>query len=130
MALSLYDIKNILNPKRYDGPVDDFRLIDSWAEYDENSHADIDEKPLKYLCYEIEVMNPETGEKERVYKALKFARVIRLPKSAKQSKSLMDMQSQILSGVWEMGCNLVTIIANIIDPVPLGLLFLYGVQGV
>ena len=130
MALSLYDIKNILNPKKFNGPMDDFRLIDSWAEYDESSGKSIDEKPLKYLCYEIEVINPETGEKEHLFKAIKFARVIRLPKSAKQSTSLMDMQAQVLSGTWELGYNMVTIIANIIDPVPLGLLFLYGVQGV
>ena len=96
MALSLYDIKNILNPKRYDGPVDDFRLIDSWAEYDESSKAPIDKRPLKYLCYEIEVMNPETGEKEHLFKAIKFARVVRLPKSAKQSTSLMDIQAYII----------------------------------
>jgi len=75
-------------------------------------------------------MNPETGEKMHFFKAIKFLRVIRLPKGAKQSTSLMDMHAEILAGTSESAINLVTLIANIIEPVPLGLLFLYGVQGI
>uniref|UniRef100_UPI0026DCEAC1 serine-rich protein n=1 Tax=Lachnoclostridium phocaeense TaxID=1871021 RepID=UPI0026DCEAC1 len=85
---------------------------------------------LEYLCYELEVMNPDTGERTHFYKAIKLARVIRVPANAKQSTSFMDMQMQILSGVHERGLNMVTIIANVIKPVAIGLLYLYGVQGV
>jgi hypothetical protein len=131
MKLSPYDIRRILRGnEKASNPADDFRLIDSWAEYKEDGKETENERPLEYLCYEIETIDPETGEKLHVYKALKFARVLRLPKDSKQSTSLMDMHSQILSGAYEQGYNLVTIIANIIDPVPLGLLYLYGVQGV
>jgi hypothetical protein len=130
MKLAPYDIKRILRGNKSEVPVDDFRLIDSWAEYDENSKESENERPLEYLCYEIEVIDPETGESQHVFKALKFARVIRLPKDSKQSTSLMDMHAQILSSCYEQGYNLVTIIANIIEPVPLGLLYLYGIQGV
>jgi hypothetical protein len=130
MKLAPYDIRKILRGNRTTNPADDFRLIDSWAEYDENGNETENERPLNFLCYEIETMDPETGETLHVYKALKFARVLRLPKDSKQSTSLMDMHSQILSGAYEQGYNLVTVIANIIDPVPLGLLYLYGVQGV
>lgn len=42
----------------------------------------------------------------------------------------MDMHTQIIAGANENAYNLVTVIANIIKPIPLGLLFLYGVQGV
>lgn len=128
--LSYHEIKQILRPHCSTVPTDDFRLRDSWAEYDEASSTAVHERPLKYLCYEIECINPETGEKLHFFKAVKFLRVIRLPKGAKQSTSLMDMHTQVLAGANENAYNLVTVIANIIRPVPLGLLFLYGVQGV
>ena len=128
--LSYHEIKQILRPHCSTVPADDFRLRDSWAEYDEASSKAVHERPLKYLCYEIECINPETGEKLHFFKAVKFLRVIRLPKGVKQSTSLMDMHTQVLAGANENAYNLVTVIANIIRPVPLGLLFLYGVQGV
>lgn len=131
MALSLYEIKKILNPKTNATPSDDFRIIDSWAEYeDSESVHDPEKKTLEYLCYELEAMNPDTGEIHHYYKAIRFARVIRLPAGAKQSEAFMDMQQQILTGVYENNINLITVIANMIKPVALGLLYLYGTQGV
>ncbi|MFR1888482.1 MAG: serine-rich protein [Anaerostipes caccae] len=127
--LSIYDIKNILHPKINETPEDDFRIIDSWAEYEEGS-KDPTERPLSYLCYELEAVDPQTGMSYRFYKALKFVRVIRLPKGAKQSEAFMDMHSQILSAMYSNNCNFITVIANVIKPVPLGLLYLYGIQGV
>lgn len=127
-TLSPIDIRRILSNRRNEMPVDDFRLIDSWAEYDDGPSEN--ERPLKYLCYEIEVINPDTGETQHLYKALKFLRIRRLPREAKQSTSLMDKQAHILSSVYENQYNMVTVIANIIQPQPLGLLYLYGVQGV
>lgn len=129
MALSAIELKNLLRKQ----PVrnsDDLRVIRSWAEYEKAKEAGKDdERPLKYLMFEMEVKEGD-GAITHVFKAIKFVRVIRLPKSAKQSTSFMDMHSQVLSGIYEKGANLITIIANMIDPVPLGLLFLYGVQGV
>lgn len=127
--LSVFDLKRILNRSKPTA-TNDIRIVDSWAEYDETEKCSIEERKLKYLCYELETMNPETGEQQRIYKALCFARVIRLPKDAKQSLSFMDMHEQLLSGVYERQYNMVTIICNIIRPVALGLLYLYGVQGV
>ena len=128
--LSYYDIKNILRgTDKNVSPSDDFRIIDSYTIYEDSKGKKPSSRKLEYLCYEIESINPETGEKLHFYKALKFVRVIRLPKSAKESTSFMDMQQQILSGVYQGGYNLVTVIANIIEPEPVGLLFLYGVQG-
>lgn len=128
--LSLFDIKKILSPSRDYMPEDDFRIIQSWAEYDDSSSKTPEERNLDYLCYELEVMNPDTGERTHFYKAIKMARVIRLPANAKQSTAFMDMQEQVLAGVHEQNYNLITVIANIIRPVALGLLYLYGVQGV
>lgn len=109
-------------------PEDDFKILDSWTESDDNVNPS--KAKMNYLCYKIATIDPETGKKTILYKAVKFARVDRLPKSAKQSTSFMDMQSQVLSAVYEQGYNLVTIIANVIRPIPEGLMYLYGVQGV
>lgn len=127
MALSLKEVKQILNPVKTTMPSNDFNLLDVWTEYDGGNAKS---SKLSYMCFEIETMDPNTGEKHHLYKALKFARVERLPKSAKQSTSFMDMMSQVLSAAYEQGYNMITVIANIIEPVPIGLLFLYGVQGV
>ena len=89
--LSLFEIKKILSPQTDYLPEDDFRIIQSWAEYDETSSKTPEERTLNYLCYELEVMNPDTGEITHFFKAIKFARVCRLPASAKQSLALMDM---------------------------------------
>lgn len=129
MGLSVFDIRDIIRPKSVSMPADDFRILDSWIEVDKNASTSVPTTPLKYLCYKIEVMNPGTGEKNTLYKALKFYRVERLPKSAKESKSFMDMHSQILSALYENNTDFVTVIANIMEPA-FGLLFLYGVQGV
>jgi hypothetical protein len=102
---------------------DDINVIRSIVEYAE------DNKTMKYIIYELEMMD-NNGEMRHFYKAVKLLRVIRLPKSAKQSTSFMEMHTQVLAGVWERDVNFITIIANMIKPVPLGLLFLYGVQGI
>lgn len=127
MRMSLKDIKRILNPVKSSTPSNDFHLDNVWTEYDNGVSKN---SKLSYMCFEIDTVDPATGERSHLYKAVKFARVERLPKSAKQSTSLMEMQSQVLSAAYEQGYNLITVIANIIKPVPVGLLFLYGVQGV
>lgn len=127
MALSLTQIKKIMNPVKNKMPSNDFRIIKSWAEYEDGKGKS---GKLEYMCFEFEVMDPETGKKSHLFKAIKFVRVIRLPKSAKQSTSFMDMQTQVLTAVNERGYNLITVIANIVDPVSVGLLYLYGLQGV
>ena len=91
MALSLYDIKRVLRPNRNTDPIDDFRILNSWTEYEEDNRRSPEKRKLKYLCYELEVLNPATGERKRLFKAIRFARVIRLPAGANQSTSFMDM---------------------------------------
>ena len=118
----MLNLSTILRKNRQD-PIDDFRIVRSWKEYTD------DRKYMKYLMYELEMME-ENGNIIHFYKAVKFTRVIRLPKSAKQSESFMDMHGQVLAAVWERNIKLLTIIANLLHPVALGLLYLYGVQGV
>ena len=125
--LSLHQIKKVFEPVRNTMPEDNYRILKSWTKYEDG----IDKKrPLKYIGFEFEAIDPETGEKTHLFKAVKFAKVTRIPKSAKQSTSLMDMQTQVLSAAYGRGYNLVTIIANIMKPTAIGLMYLYGVQGI
>ena len=55
MALSLRDVKRILNPVRQSTPSNDFNLIDIWTEYEGGNSKS---SKLKYMCFEIEVMDP------------------------------------------------------------------------
>ena len=102
---------------------DDIRVLRNFVEYEP------DNKTLRYIIYELEVLD-RTGELRRFFKAIKLARIIRLPRSAKESLTFMEMHAQVLSGIWEQQINLITVIANMIKPVPLGLMFMYGIQGV
>ena len=125
--LSLFDIKRMMHPAEEAEPVDDFRILDSWAEYDDNPKKAPDEQSLRYLCYYLETMDPRTGRRVKYYKAICLLRVIRIPESAKQSTAFMNMQGEVLSTAYENEYNLITIIANMRDPA-LGLMFLYGTQ--
>ena len=118
----MLNLSSIIQRNRRD-PVDDFRIVRSWKEYTD------DRKYMKYLMYELEMME-DNGNVVHFYKAVKFTRIIRLPKSAKQSESFMDMHGQVLAAVWERNIKLLTVIANLLHPVALGLLYIYGVQGV
>ena len=63
-TLTKTTIKNMLVPaRRNDEPGDNFRILDSWAEYEEGN-GKMYERPLKYMCYELEIINSDTGEKE------------------------------------------------------------------
>ncbi len=102
---------------------DDLKIVRSWKEYTP------DRKSMTYLMFELEMHEPG-GEVIHFYKAIKLTRIIRLPKNAKQSESFMAMHSQVLAAIWERNIKLLTLIANLLTPVPLGLMYLYGVQGV
>jgi len=88
-----------------------------------------DGQQARYLLFELDITD-KTGEVRRIHKAVKLVRIIRLPAIAKQALSFMQMHQQLLAGVWEKGLNMVTIMANMIKPIPLGFMFLYGVQGI
>lgn len=131
MGLSVFDIRELLRPTVTTMPADDFRILDSWIETkEEDKDKTPPERRVKYMFYRIRVVDPQSGEQTELVKAMRFYRIRRLPKSAKESKTLMDAHSQILSALYENEINFITIIANIMQPEPLGMLFLYGVQGV
>lgn len=99
---------------------EDITILNSSVELGEN-------RKLKYLFYEMLVKDKD-GREIKLYKAIRFIRTIRLPKSAKQEVNFMDIHSEVLAGFWERGINFITVIANILYPNPIGLLYCYGVQ--
>lgn len=101
---------------------DDITVLNSYVEYN-------GEKDLKYIIYEM-MYKDTTGEQRRAFKAIKLLRIIRLPKNAKQGTRFMDIHAELLAGMWERQVNFITVIANMLKPVPLGLLFCYGIQAV
>lgn len=128
MAISLLDVRRILHPQKKQASGGTLKILDTWTEYEDGKSTN--DRKLQFLCYEMESIDPHTGEKHHYYKAIKLARIIRIPKGMKQSTALMDMQTQVMTAVYEQEYNFICVIANIREPVALGLLFLYGVQGV
>ena len=117
----MFEISKIFN--KNNTVEDDLKIIRAWTEYSE------DRSETKYMMYELE-MEDESGNITHFFKAVKLLRIIRLPKSSKQSRTFMKTHARMLQGVWQQNIKLITIIANILNPIPFGLMYLYGVQGV
>ncbi|MFW5962714.1 MAG: hypothetical protein ACOCQR_03765, partial [bacterium] len=99
---------------------DDIRVVDSFIEYNEDSGV------AEFIIYRI--MLREDGEEwQELYKVVKLARLMRIPKKFRELSTLMDLHDEIFTGLWARKINFINVIANILKP-PIGLLFLYGVQ--
>ena len=103
----------LFNNDKYKIESDDIRVIRSYIEYA------ADNKTLKHMIYELEAADSR-GRMRHFYKVIKFVRIIRLPKDAKQSTSFMDMHAQVLASIWHNNLNLITIIANMIESTKIG----------
>lgn len=105
---------------------DDIRILRNFVEYRSG------EDKMEYIIIEMEIKDRD-GSVKHLFKAIKMYRLIKLPDALKQAKQMMDIHSQILSSFWENGINFISIIARIEKTGkdnPIGLMQLYGVQGV
>lgn len=87
---------------------------------------------MEYILFELE-MRDNNGRKVHLFKAIKMYRLIKLPDAIKQSTKMMDIHAQLLSSFYESNIKYVSILARIENTgtdSPIGLLQLYGVQGV
>jgi hypothetical protein len=121
----MYTLSEILKgkPKVID---DDIKILRSFVEY-RNGNDKMD-----YIIIEIE-MRDRDGSVVHLFKAIKMYRLIKLPDMLKQSTKMMDIQAQIMASFWENKINFINIIARIEkcgQDAPIGLMQLYGVQGV
>lgn len=84
---------------------------------------------LEYVVYELEkVLND--GSKVSYWKASKFFRLTRVSRESTQNQSFMKNHAEIITTMYNANINFIEIIANVLKPDPIGLIFLYGVQSV
>jgi len=104
----------------------DLNIIRSFVQYKDGT------KEMEYILLELEIKNTD-GRKVHLFKAIKFYRIIKLPDTIKQSTRMMDIHSDMLSGFYEGNIKFISILARIEKTgkdSPIGLLQMYGVQGV
>lgn len=100
---------------------DDIRIRDSSIQIQGNT--------MNYLLYEFE-RKTDSGRFETIYKAIRLIKIKRVPKKDLTLGTFLQMQEGVVAGYYENEINFIQIIANIIKPDRLGLIFAYGVQGV
>ena len=94
-----------------------------------NSDIVLKANKMQYLLFDFE-KEVSPGKYERVFKAIKMIKLIRIPKKDLTLTNFLNMQSGVVTG-WNMSqVNFLQIIANITKPYKKGLIFAYGVQGV
>lgn len=122
----MYTLSEILKGKpKYDNH-NDINIIRSYVQYKTGSES------MEYILFELELRDSD-GKPKHMFKAIKLYRLIKLPDTIKQSTRLMDIHSQLLSGIYSSEIKLVSIMARIEETggdTPIGLLQLYGVQGI
>lgn len=102
---------------------DDLQILDYYIEYDKDNNA-------KYLMFNIRVK--EEGEEEwtEMWKAVKLLRLTAIPRRFREEETLLTTWDDVLIGLHDEDVNFITLIANILTPERIGLVFCYGVQAV
>lgn len=94
-----------------------------------DSNIVIKQNKLQYLLFDFE-KEIAPGTYERIFKAIKMIKLVRIPKKELTLSNFLNMQAGIVTG-WNMSqLNFLQICANITKPYKKGLIFAYGVQGV
>lgn len=117
-------LKKLVNSKY--GDDEDYDLDDVIIH---NSDIVLKANKMQYLLFDFE-KEIAPGKYERVFKAIKMIKLVRIPKKDLTLTNFLNMQSGVITG-WNMAqINMLQIIANITKPYKKGLIFAYGVQGV
>lgn len=82
---------------------------------------------LKYIIYLLE-KKLNDGSIVEFYKATSFFRLLRVSKESKENKKFMDIHTDIVRAMYINDISIIQVIANILEPTPEGIMFLYGVQ--
>lgn len=75
----------------------------------------------------------DNGDIVTYYKASKFFRLIHVSKKTKENKQFLEIQADIIRGLYASNVHFVQLIANILElegETPPGLIYLYGVQAI
>ena len=101
----------------------DVTVLHSSVDYDRQANH------LRYLLFDM-VVTHGPDDVEHFYKAIRLYRLIRVPKNKHIATFLMEKQAEVLASLWEQQIHFLSLIANILRPDPIGLVYSYGVQGV
>lgn len=112
------EVRQYQNLERHD----DIRLDDSWIEFGDDRKCD-------FLVYKMRFKDEDTNEWNEAYKAVRFSRLVGVPRELREQESMMDIFGDILSGIWSSDIDFVHVVARVRKPVE-RVLFLYGAQGV
>lgn len=102
---------------------DDLQVLDYYIEYDKDNYA-------KYLMYNIRVREEGETEWTEMWKAVKLLRLTAIPRRFREEETLLTTWDDVLIGLHDEDVNFITLIANILKPERIGLVFCYGVQAV
>lgn len=92
-------------------------------------YKDGDKEYMRYIMFHLRLKD-DTGQWVTFWKAVRLLRVLRIPFQLRESEKLMDIHDDFIAGLWGNGINYITLVANILKPEPLGLLYCYGIQTV
>lgn len=82
---------------------------------------------IKYIVYLLEKKLNDNSIVQ-FYKASAFFRLQRVSKESKENQKFMEIHTDIVRAMYSANINFIEIVANVLKPDPLGLIFLYGVQ--
>lgn len=108
------DISRALNTKA--------RIVDRKIVTDEYNNA-------TYIVYELE-REKNDGSIIRMFKAVEFFRLIHVAKESKENKKFMEIHTDIYRSMNMAKIDTIEVIANILEPTPVGIVILHGVQAV
>ena len=72
----------------------------------------------------------DNGDIVTYYKASKFFKLVRVSKASKENNKIMSIQADIIRGLYTNGISIIQLIANVLTPEPVGLIYLYGAQAI
>ena len=82
---------------------------------------------VTYIIYELK-QEKNNGEIRRFYKAVQFFRLIHTSAEAKENKKFMEVHTDVYRSMSSANVDTIQLIANILEPKPIGIVILYGVQ--
>lgn len=99
---------------------EDVTIVDKKTLYDKYSN-------VEYLVYTLK-KKLGNGSIVQYCKATRFFRLVRVSKDDQQNTKMMEVHTDIIRSAFSTKTNLIVVIANIMNPEPLGLIYCFGVQ--
>lgn len=94
-----------------------------------NTSIETSKGKLQYLLFDFD-KEVAPGVYEKVYKAIKLVKLKRIPKKDLTIATFLQMQEGVITGYYQNQVNYIQIMANIMKPKHLGLIYAYGCQGI